>query len=119
MRSMPSRSGGGGGRGAARDREGKPTARKKFFVRRRKVCKFCAEKLEYVDWKDVKLLQRYISERGKIVPSRITAFATKPPLPPLIASPTSISQASSRPRSSGRARLRSCPTRRTDRSRET
>ena len=44
-------------RGGSREREGKPTGRKKFFVRRRKVCKFCAEKLEYVDWKDVKIEQ--------------------------------------------------------------
>ena len=69
MRSMPSRS---GGRGSSRDREGKPTARKKFFVRRRKVCRFCAEKIEYVDWKDVKLLQSFIPERGKILPRRIS-----------------------------------------------
>jgi len=60
-----------GGRGA-RDRDGKTPARKKFFVRRRKVCKFCAEKLEYVDWKDVKLLQSFIPERGKILPRRIS-----------------------------------------------
>ena len=61
-----------GGRGGSRDREGKPIARKKFFVRRRKVCKFCADKLEYVDWKDVKLLQSFIPERGKILPRRIS-----------------------------------------------
>ncbi len=70
MRSVPTRS--SGGRGASRDREGKPTARKKFFVRRRKVCRFCAEKLEYVDWKDIKLLQSFIPERGKILPRRIS-----------------------------------------------
>ena len=59
-------------RGSAREREGKPGGRKKFFVRRRKVCRFCAEKLEYVDWKDVKLLQSFIPERGKILPRRIS-----------------------------------------------
>ncbi|HMF10521.1 MAG TPA: 30S ribosomal protein S18 [Thermoanaerobaculia bacterium] len=59
-------------RGGSRDREGKTAGRKKFFVRRRKVCKFCAEKLEYVDWKDVKLLQSFIPERGKILPRRIS-----------------------------------------------
>jgi small subunit ribosomal protein S18 len=69
MTAMPSRM---GGRSASRDREGKPTQRKKFFVRRRKVCKFCAEKMEYVDWKDVKLLQSFIPERGKILPRRIS-----------------------------------------------
>ena len=40
----------GGGRGGAAGRDGKGGPRKKFFVRRRKVCKFCAEKLEYIDW---------------------------------------------------------------------
>jgi small subunit ribosomal protein S18 len=69
MTAMPSRS---GGRGASRDRDGKPQGRKKFFVRRRTVCKFCAEHLEYVDWKDVKLLQTFIPERGKILPRRIS-----------------------------------------------
>jgi small subunit ribosomal protein S18 len=69
MTAMPSRS---GGRGASKDREGKTTGRKKFFVRRRKVCKFCAEHIEYVDWKDIKLLQSFIPERGKILPRRIS-----------------------------------------------
>ena len=69
MSPMPGRS---GGRSGSRDRDGKTTTRKKFFVRRRKVCKFCAEKLEYVDWKDVKLLQSFIPERGKILPRRIS-----------------------------------------------
>jgi hypothetical protein len=50
-------------RGAAAGRDGKGGPRKKFFVRRRKVCKFCAEKLEYIDWKDVKLLQGFIPEQ--------------------------------------------------------
>jgi len=62
----------GGTRSAAASRDGKTAGRKKFFVRRRKVCKFCAEKLEYVDWKDIKLLQSFIPERGKILPRRIS-----------------------------------------------
>jgi small subunit ribosomal protein S18 len=66
------RSGGRGAHGSQRDKEGKTAGRKKFFVRRRKVCKFCAEKLEYVDWKDVKLLASFIPERGKILPRRIS-----------------------------------------------
>ncbi len=69
-------SGGGGGRsgGGSRDAKGRDAKgpRKKFFVRRRKVCKFCAEKLEYIDWKDIKLLQGFIPERGKILPRRIS-----------------------------------------------
>ena len=51
-------------------------ARKPFF-RRRKSCPFSGENAPAIDYKDVKLLQRYISERGKIVPSRITAVSAK------------------------------------------
>jgi len=52
---------------------GKPQRKKKkVFFRRRKVCKFCAEGIEYIDYKDVKLLQRYIVEQGKIIPQRIS-----------------------------------------------
>ena len=42
----------------------------KPFFRRRKVCPFSGENAPQIDYKDTKLLQRYISERGKIVPSR-------------------------------------------------
>jgi small subunit ribosomal protein S18 len=47
------------------------------FMRRRKVCPFSGEGAPKIDYKDVKLLQRYVSERGKIVPSRITAVSAK------------------------------------------
>ena len=47
------------------------------FYRRRKVCPFLGEGAPKIDYKDVKLLQRYVSERGKIVPSRITAVSQK------------------------------------------
>ena len=49
----------------------------KPFFRRRKVCPFSGEHAQQIDYKDTKLLQRYISERGKIVPSRITAVSAK------------------------------------------
>jgi small subunit ribosomal protein S18 len=70
---------GGGGRGGA----GKPgaggrggaasgkDAGKRYFFRRRKVCKFCADKIDYVDYKDVKLLSGFVPERGKILPRRM------------------------------------------------
>lgn len=45
------------------------------FHRRRKTCPFSSDKAPKIDYKDVRLLQRYISERGKIVPSRITAVS--------------------------------------------
>ena len=51
-------------------------ARRPFF-RRRKTCPFSGANAPKIDYKDVKLLQRYISERGKIVPARITAVSNK------------------------------------------
>lgn len=47
------------------------------FFRRRKTCPFSGANAPKIDYKDVKTLGRYISERGKIVPSRITAVSTK------------------------------------------
>jgi small subunit ribosomal protein S18 len=57
---------GGGGGGGRRP-----------IVRRRKSCPFSGPNAPKIDYKDVKLLQRFLSERGKIVPSRITAVSTK------------------------------------------
>ena len=53
-----------------------PAARRPFF-RRRKSCPFSGPNAPKIDYKDIKLLQRFVSERGKIVPSRITAVSTK------------------------------------------
>ena len=47
------------------------------FIRRRKTCPFTGANAPKIDYKDVKLLQRYVSERGKMVPSRITAVSAK------------------------------------------
>ena len=47
------------------------------FFRRRKTCPFSGPDAPMIDFKDTKLLQGYISERGKIVPSRITAVSAK------------------------------------------
>ena len=47
------------------------------FFRRRKSCPFSGPHAPTIDYKDVRLLQRFISERGKIVPSRITAVSAK------------------------------------------
>ena len=65
---MESQSAGGSARMAA--------ARRPFF-RRRNSCPFSGPNAPKIDYKDVKLLQRFVSERGKIVPSRITAVSTK------------------------------------------
>ncbi|HLX06975.1 MAG TPA: 30S ribosomal protein S18 [Thermoanaerobaculia bacterium] len=50
---------------------------RKVFYRRRKVCKFCADKIDYVDFKDVKLLQQFIPERSKILPRRISGTCAR------------------------------------------
>ncbi len=66
----PPRTGGGGSGGPG------GSGRRSFF-RRRKSCPFAGPKAPKIDYKDVKLLSRFISERGKIVPSRITAVSAK------------------------------------------
>lgn len=53
-----------------------PTVKRPFF-KRKKTCPFTGPNAPDIDWKDVKLLNRYISERGKIIPSRITAVSAK------------------------------------------
>ncbi|HEY5907806.1 MAG TPA: 30S ribosomal protein S18 [Vicinamibacteria bacterium] len=67
---------GGGGRGGPGGAKGGPGDKdkdkgKRYFFRRRKVCKFCADKIDYVDYKDVKLLSGFVPERGKILPRRM------------------------------------------------
>jgi small subunit ribosomal protein S18 len=66
----PRRSGPGGGSSAGG--AGQQGGKKKFFYRRKRVCKFCVEKIEYIDYKDLKTLQQFIPERGKILPRRIS-----------------------------------------------
>jgi small subunit ribosomal protein S18 len=72
------RSGGGGGRerrpGPGGRGEGGGGGRK--FFRRKKVCKFCVEKIDSINYKDVRLLQQFVAERGKIVPRRLTGVCT-------------------------------------------
>lgn len=53
-----------------------PTVKRPFF-KRKKTCPFSGPDAQTIDWKDTKTLSRYISERGKIVPSRITAVSQK------------------------------------------
>jgi small subunit ribosomal protein S18 len=48
---------------------------RKFF-RRKKVCKFCVEKIDDINYKDVRLLGQFVAERGKIVPRRLTGVCT-------------------------------------------
>jgi small subunit ribosomal protein S18 len=64
--------GGHGGRGDKDKKEGKGGEPRRGFFRRRRVCKFCAEKIDYINYKDVRLLAPFIPERGKIQPRRIS-----------------------------------------------
>ena len=68
-----------GGRGGDREggRGGREDGARRPFFRRKKTCPFSGDNAPKIDYKDVKLLQRYISERGKIVPARITAVSNK------------------------------------------
>ena len=51
-------------------------APKRFSIKRKRVCKFCAEKISYIDFKDGKLLSHFIPERGKILPRRISGVCS-------------------------------------------
>ena len=68
-----------GGRGGDREggRGGREDGARRPFFRRKKTCPFSGDSAPKIDYKDVKLLQRFISERGKIVPARITAVSNK------------------------------------------
>ena len=63
--------GGGRGRGDDKKADGKMGQRRGLF-RRRKVCKFCADKIDDINYKDVKLLMPFVPERAKILPRRIS-----------------------------------------------
>ncbi|MFB3923520.1 MAG: 30S ribosomal protein S18 [Terriglobia bacterium] len=65
------RASGGPGERPPRREGGGPGGRKQYF-RRRKVCKFCTEKIDVIDFKDAKLVGQFVSERGKILPRRLT-----------------------------------------------
>ncbi|MDD5542520.1 MAG: 30S ribosomal protein S18 [Acidobacteriia bacterium] len=56
----------GPGRGPRRD-----------FVRRRRVCKFCVEKIDYIDYKDARILMQFIPERGKVMPRRLSGVCSR------------------------------------------
>src|SRR5919205_2640490 len=74
----PTRSGGRPGSAAQRPTGGDKavvTGKKQYF-RRKKVCRFCVEKIDYIDYKDVRMLSAFISERGKITPRRISGVCT-------------------------------------------
>jgi small subunit ribosomal protein S18 len=63
---------GGGGRGPG----GPPREGGRKFFRRKKVCKFCVEKIENINYKDYRLLGQFVAESGKIVPRRLTGVCS-------------------------------------------
>ena len=65
----------GGPRPGGAGREGGGPGGRKFF-RRKKVCKFCVEKIDAINYKDVRLLSQFVAEKGKIVPRRLTGVCT-------------------------------------------
>ena len=71
---MSGERGGGRGRGGKKDDKDKTKGDRPRggFFRRRRVCKFCADKIDYINYKDVRLLAPFIPERGKIQPRRIS-----------------------------------------------
>jgi len=77
--SGPHRSGPRDSRDARGPRPGGPGAGReggRKFFRRKKVCKFCVEKIESINYKDVRLLAQFVAESGKIVPRRLTGVCT-------------------------------------------
>jgi len=58
-------------------RKGGRGGRQRFLFRRRKYCKFCEHKVEWIDHKDLKTLQNYTPERAKILPRRISGTCSK------------------------------------------
>ena len=66
------RGGGGRGRGDKKGGDKAGQTQRRTLFRRRKVCKFCADKIDDINYKDVKLLGPFVPERGKILPRRIS-----------------------------------------------
>jgi small subunit ribosomal protein S18 len=72
-----SRSSGPGGGGAG-GRPGGPAKRgKRSFVRKKKVCRFCVDKADFIDYKKAEILAPFIQERGKILPRRMTGTCSR------------------------------------------
>ena len=52
-----------------------PLQQRRF--QRKKFCRFCSEKVEFIDYKDIKILRNYLTERGKVLPRRMTGACAK------------------------------------------
>src|ERR1700719_1354344 len=71
----PRREGGPGGSGPGGP-GGRPRGKRQYF-RKKKVCKFCVEKMDFVDYKRADILSQFVQERGKILPRRITGVCSR------------------------------------------
>ena len=63
---------GGGGRGRGEKNDGEKGGPRRGMFPRKKICKFCTEKVDYIDYKDAKMLLPFVPERAKILPRRIS-----------------------------------------------
>ena len=70
------RSGGRKGKDGRKDGRGRERGGSRQLFKRRKFCRFTAEKVEWIDYKDVDLLKDFVNENGKIIPARITGTKT-------------------------------------------
>ena len=68
---------GGRGRTSSTAAQGKDGQQRRPMFRRRKVCKFCSDKIDDINYKDVKLIGPFVPERGKILPRRISGTCAK------------------------------------------
>ncbi len=74
----PSRFGGPGGPRPQGGRPGGPAKRgKRSFIRKKKVCRFCVDKSDYIDYKKSEILAPFLQERGKILPRRMTGTCAR------------------------------------------
>src|SRR6202521_828310 len=71
----PRREGGPGGGGPGGP-GGRPRGKRQYF-RKKKVCKFCVEKMDFIDYKRADILSRFVQERGKILPRRMTGVCSR------------------------------------------
>src|SRR5262249_21071624 len=67
---------GGGGPGGPGGQGGRPRGKRQYF-RKKKVCKFCVEKMDFIDYKRADILSQFVQERGKILPRRMTGVCAR------------------------------------------
>jgi small subunit ribosomal protein S18 len=73
----PRREGGPGGGPGGPGGPGAPRRGKRQYFRKKKVCKFCVEKMDFIDYKRADILSQFVQERGKILPRRMTGVCAR------------------------------------------